>query len=373
MKVAFADFAQISYDIRSPFHVPLGGSPSAACYLAIGLAARGHEVFLLTRAPGNGTYNGVNCRAWQPDPLEQLVSIGPQILVVLQRASIGLELRGAIGGRTKMILWVPDTPDQSIVAPLADTAARNSFDRFAMVSQWQADRFVEKFAIERSRIGVMRNAASPFFLAITAPGGSRLPPKSFPPVLAYTSTPFRGLNVLLDAFPRIRAANPGTTLKVFSSMQLYGTPPSEEPEHLVQLYRRCRATDGVEYLGSVAQPQLAKAMQAVSVLAYANTFPETSCISVMEAMAAGCRIVTSELGALPETTAGFAKLIPLGPSPEWYVEQFANAVIATLAEDRANPEAAATRLRQQAGFAHVNYNWARRAVEWDEWFSSMMA
>jgi hypothetical protein len=55
---------------------------------------------------------------------------------------------------------------------------------------------------------------------------------------------------------------------------------------------------GVFLRGRVGQVELAREMQQARVLAYPTAFLETSCITAMEAKAAGLPIVTSHLGAL---------------------------------------------------------------------------
>jgi glycosyltransferase involved in cell wall biosynthesis len=183
-------------------------------------------------------------------------------------------------------------------------------------------------------------------------------------VLAYTSTPYRGLDLLLRAFPRIRAAVPGVTLQVFSGMRLYGVAEAEEQERFGKLYERCRKTEGVEYVGSVPQPELARRLRAATVLAYPNTFPETSCIAVLEAMAAGCRVVTSELGALPETAGGFASLIPFGAGGDVYLDRFVEETVAVLEHLDGTAE---DHLRRQVAHVQECGSWAGLADEWMRW------
>ena len=80
-------------------------------------------------------------------------------------------------------------------------------------------------------------------------------------------------------------------LKVFSSLKV--SQVTEDRDEWETLYRRCAETAGVEYVGSLTQPELARQLRSINILAYPNTFARTSCISVMEALANGGFFVTS--------------------------------------------------------------------------------
>ena len=87
----------------------------------------------------------------------------------------------------------------------------------------------------------------------------------------------------------------------------------------------------VEFYGSVPQKVLFKHIEEAMCLFYPNTFMETCCINALEAMAMRCNVLTSNLGALGETTKMFGSLIDLGidvdrspdthiPNPVRYVD-----------------------------------------------------
>src|SRR5439155_1149617 len=144
----------------------------------------------------------------------------------------------------------------------------------------QKEMFEREFGIPSGKIQVLRNAISPVFQNMFRDAAHLAEAKSGVLRLAYTSTPFRGLDGLSILFPSIFHRHPHCRLDIFSSMQVYGQPPAEDPYQA--LYSQLSSTPGVAYRGSVSQTELAHELTATSILAYPNTFAETSCIAVME-------------------------------------------------------------------------------------------
>jgi glycosyltransferase involved in cell wall biosynthesis len=360
MKIVFIDMIGWDYTPLTPLEQPLGGSQSAGIYLASELAARGHAVTLLNNTKHPGVYAGIDCPGVGAGVGADRIN-GFDVAVVMNSAS-GLRFRSA-GVTVPMALWSQHAPDQAAVKALASVDERLAWDRFFLVSQWQADAYTASFGIRPERITVLRNAVSPPFQALER----RRPPffrTGAPPVLAYTSTPFRGLIALLTAFPAIRAAVPDCRLRVYSSMGVYQVADAADDYRV--LYDLARALPGSEYVGSLPQAALAEALTDADILAYPNTFAETSCISVMEAMAAGCLVLTSNLGALPETTAGFGILMDARTDVVALAREFAKALVDLIDRARERPDHFEDGLRRQQAHARAAYNWATRAQEWEQ-------
>lgn len=369
MRLLFVDPVPWDYTPDTPYARPLGGSQSALCYLAERLAALGHEVGLLNNAQTCGVVRGVHCFNLD-EPTRESVEFAAGTDAVIAVNDVDPRtvraLRSA-NGHARYYAWIGHACDQPAVALLRDAATRDAWDGLILASDWQARTFCEELGVEAGRVKVLGYGIAPPFVGMFD-GASITESKPWPPTLAYTSTPFRGLDRLIAAFPTIRGAIPGTRLKVFSSMEVYGVAAGED--EYGDLYARCRATDGVEYVGAVDQPSLAGALGGTTCLAYPNTFAETACIAVMEAMAAGCVVVTSDLGALPETTAGFARLVEAPERPAEHVRLFADAVLRELLERRAAPEAEAeARLRAQVDHMNGVNTWQARAGEWARWLA----
>ncbi|BAQ61051.1 putative glycosyl-transferase [Geminocystis sp. NIES-3708] len=360
MKIVFLDLGNIDYNVETPHSQPLSGSQSMICYLAENLVKLGHEIYLINNLSKGGIYRGVSCLSYNEINVSFFLTV--DIVILQNRPAFGFTIKNLISSHCLLILWLQHAQDQPAVECLLNAELVNIYDQIVLISQWQKDQYLKTFPISPEKVTILNNAISPNFAQLFRENEQILSHKINPPVLAYTSTPFRGLDLLLEFFPYIKKLIPEITLKVFSSMQVYQI--NDESKY-AGLYEKCQNMEGVEYIGSISQKKLAEELKSVSILSYPNTFPETSCIAVMEAMASGCYIITSDLGALGETSANFGSLLAVDDN-DWnrYGEVFILKTVEILQQYLNEDYELENHLRKQVDFVNYNYGWKVRTQEW---------
>jgi len=221
-------------------------------------------------------------------------------------------------------LWCHDDPDQPVFNGMKEpgVAARvyENCDGLIMVSHYQAMRWLAGMAAPADKLFISSNGIDLARFQVNRAQLIRREPRAY-----YASTPFRGLDNLLELWPIVRkVVGERAKLTICSSLQVYGVTENPECE---ALYVKARQMDGVEYLGSVGQRQLREVAASCRALAYPCTFPETSCITAMEAMASGCVVVGTELGALPETAWRNPLLPMIGNWGDRWIEELLRVLV----------------------------------------------
>jgi glycosyltransferase involved in cell wall biosynthesis len=372
MNLVFVDLIKWDYNIATPYERPLGGSQSALCYLAVELARQGHRVTLLSGTSQPGQHLGVDCLCASSTDVAFLAQPFDAVVVLNGPAEECLRLRRYLAPATPLVLWTQHAHFQPEIRALCQPDVRSAWDTIICVSEWHRARLVEQFGLDPARTFVLRNAIGPAFEALFRSNDELIRAKAGKAALAYTSTPFRGLHLLLPVFDELRKVFLEAELDVYSSMKVYQEEESGDP--FKELYDRCRSTRGVRYVGSVPQPALAAALKPASIFAYPNTFAETSCIAVLEAMAAGLMVVTSDLGALSETTQGFGALVAPASGPDDMLEfarRYLARLLEVLREQAQDPPGFAARRAAQVETINARYTWRVRAGEWVDAIASL--
>ncbi len=361
MKIAFLDPTPLRYTPETPLRQPLGGTQSAACFLSAELAKLGHDVSLINAGGSGDHVLGVRCLPF--DQENPAAGLDDQDVVVVLTSPMAARLRQA-GVRARLINWQHKTVDNGSVAPFAETDEREAWSDTVFVSDFQKNSFAEKWAMDGK---VLRNAISPAMEA-----KPRIKPtfaeRGEDPVLVYASAPGRGLDFLLMSFPTIRRYLPNAKLRIFSDQSMYQVS-SKEDEYFVY-YEVARNLPGVDYVGGVSQSDLSDALLEADIWAYPTIFVETSCIVMMEAAAAGCLLLSSEIGALRETANGFGRFMRIPTSRALWSLSYARGVVSEVRRIRTDPDGYRRFLERQMTVFRETCTWSRRAQEWNAWLTA---
>ena len=360
MKLLFVNNQPVRFNVETPAREPLGGTESAIAYLARQLAANGQDVAILAELPP-GTPERLGGVRHFPAALAGdpgfFAAEDFDAVIAVAAPMLARQLRAA-APRALHIAWLHALPDQPGMKPLAEMTP--FIDCAVFVSEWQ--RRAVRFAGAAHVIG---NGIAPAFENLFGSADEMFAAKQNR--AAYTTTPFRGLNVLTRAFG---AAQLATTLDVWSGMRLYQA--SDAP--YAEIFAAAQATPRLQLHDPVSQPELAQQLKPVAFLFYPCVYFETYCICALEAIAAGLQVIATDIGALKETTLGFAELIPaIGLSPEELVRSFTARIEQAQAAFLADPRAFAQERFAQSRAVVRHGSWRVRAQAWEEFLAPAIA
>ena len=253
------------------------------------------------------------------------------------------------------VVWQHLSYDQPNVQYMRDRKFVDSIDYFVYVSHWQYNKFREHFQIPEYKSFIIKNATYEFE-EINRNKGGRIR-------LAYTSTPWRGLAIFIKAIDILNKTRDDFEVDIFSSTKIYGDAFEEsEKGKFDALFEKCKNTKNVNYHGYGLNVQIRELLKDIHIYAYPSIFEETSCLAAIEAMSAGCHVVTTNYGALPETCGEFATMIEFDSSVNNLIERYAQTLNSVI--DNYKNNLYKDDLEMQTKYYKKYYSWNTRIQEW---------
>ena len=262
------------------------------------------------------------------------------------------------------ILWQQNSYDQSNLAPwFKDKDNHKKYDWYVFNSHWCYEKFRMMFDIPTHKSLVIKNAID------------KIEPRKLdhnvgdPIKLIYTSTPWRGLNVLLAAMQLVN--NKNVHLDVYSSTQVYGDQFKEvNDDKFKELYNQAKSLKNVSYIGYKPNEFIKDNLKNYHMFIYPNIWEETSCIAAIEAMAAGLYCVTTDYGALFETGAEFITYVPFEKDYIRLAHTIASVI--DVAADRLGDDGVKDHLKMQIEYTNKFYSWDLRKSIWNRFLQGVI-
>ena len=254
------------------------------------------------------------------------------------------------------ILWQKNSYDQPNLAPwFKDQSNHHKYDWYVFNSHWNCEKFRMFFDLPTEKCLVLKNGIDniePILTQYTP--GEKIK-------IIHHNTPWRGLSVLLGAMQLV--TNPLVSLDVYSSTQVYGKDfYDQHDKYYKTLYEQADFLPNVNYIGYKSNDFIKKHLKDYRMYVYPSIWEETSCISLIESMAAGLYCIVTNFGAIYETGAEFPIYVPYNKNHKQLAVKFAKAIDA--AAETLHHKNIQEHLKLQMEYTNKSYNWTKQGIAW---------
>ena len=251
----------------------------------------------------------------------------------------------------KKVLVLHDLHGDPEVQHLKD-GGWNRYDKLVFVSNWQLQMYNAYLGVPYSKSVVIKNAINPVSVTPKDKESDKVK-------IIYHTTPHRGLNILYAVFEKLAQEFDFIELDVYSSFKIYGW--EQRDEQYKDLFEKLKEHPQINYHGTVSNDEVKKALAKAHIFAYPSTWMETSCISLMEALSAGCLCVHPNYAALPETAAAWTQMYQWTEDVSEHAGVFYNNLKYAIMRYK---DSSMRDYAPQKSYTDVYYSWNRRIQEW---------
>ena len=255
------------------------------------------------------------------------------------------------------VLWMHHFIDQKEAQNLGSKDFVDKLDWVVFNSNWNFEKHIDYFKIPKDKTIVIKNA-------IEKINFEKKPKDKIS--LIYHTTPWRGLTLILKVFKNLRLEN--VELNVCSSTIIYGKKFDKIlGKKYEDVFNECKNTKNINYFGFLENKKIIELLKKVHIFSHPSIWPETSCISAIESMAAGCEVVTTNLGALYETCSPFGTFVNFDRNinnlEKSYSKVLLNSIKNYWSDENQN------KLKSQREKINATYSWDKRSLEWKNFFN----
>ena len=257
------------------------------------------------------------------------------------------------------VLWVHHFVNQKEIQNLGSKDYVDKLDWIVFNSNWNFEKYVYQFKIPESKSIVIRNAIEKIDF-------EKKPKDKIS--LIYHTTPWRGLVHLLKIFKNLNLAN--VELNVCSSTIIYGKKFDDQlGKKYENIFNECKNTKNVNYFGYLENKKVIDLLKRTHIFTHPSIWPETSCIAATEAMAAGCEVVSTNLGALYETCSPFGTFVGFDRDWDNLEKRYGKVLLKSIKNYWSNENQ--NKLKMQSESINATYSWDVRSIEWKNFFNEI--